>query len=196
MSPALRNSFFVLAGALAGFLSGLFQPLAFGGRGAILGALLSGGAVFLRPVRTAAGEQAPKPERALLLALVVAALATGLMYVWHLFLPDEGRNLDFRMDPLASPARFAACLALAWPLFRFYRARLAGGRGTWAWFAAAPLSSSLIRAIGYRQIGTAPFILLMGALPFVLLWLLAALLADPAWTKRRRDNLAAGMERP
>ncbi len=187
MTVPVRNLLFVLAGTLAGFLSGLMNPLVFGARGAMVGYLLSAAVVFLQPRRQKPGTP-PPAWAAMGLAIAAAALATGLIAAWHLFLPDEGRNIDFQMAPLSVPARFATILCYTVPLLLFYRERQLGRSRAWAWFFAAPVLGALVRAWGYHQMGTIPFNLAIGALPFVLLWLLAAAIADPAWTPSRWER--------
>ena len=188
MTIQFRNTVFVLAGAVAGFLSGLTNPLVFGVRGAIVGAVLSGATILLRPRLNAPGSASPPDWITVGLGIAAAAVATALIAGWHLFLPDEGRNMDFQMSPLSTPMRFATILCYTVPLLMFYRERARGKARAWAWFFGGPIVAALIRAWGYHQPGTLPFNLALGALPFSLLWLLAARLTDPAWTPQHRQK--------
>ncbi|MCC6740993.1 MAG: hypothetical protein IT452_18280 [Planctomycetia bacterium] len=76
-------------------------------------------------------------------------------------------------------------------LLAWYRARHRGGRKSWLWIAAAVLSGAILRTLSIGVPGTIPATLILGAVPFVLLWLLAARLTDPAWTKERWLRLTA-----
>lgn len=188
MTIQFRNTLFVLAGAFAGFLSGFTLPLAYGARGAILGAAISAGALFLRPRRRPSGEEIASPRATAALSIAVAMVAVAAIYLWHLQVPIEKQNLDFSIPPLSIQLQFATCLSFALPLLLFYRERQANRRRAWAWILVAPLLGAGVRSWGFHHIDSIPFTLLFGALPFVLLWLLAAIIADPAWTKRRWER--------
>lgn len=185
MNLALRHLLFILASALAGFLSGFTLPLAYGARGAILGATLSMGTLFLHPRRNPPDRPIPSPWTAVALAIAVAGAAVAAMALWHAAVPIENQNMDFNLHPLSMSARFATCLSFALPLLLFYRERQAGRQRAWAWFFAAPLLGAAIRSWGFHQVEAAPFTLAFGSLPFVALWWLSALVADPAWSKKR-----------
>jgi hypothetical protein len=66
-----------------------------------------------------------------------------------------------------------------------YRARHAGEPRAWLWFVVAPILGSTAFAASLGEPIFMPFSLILGAAPFVGLWLLAARLADPAWTEDR-----------
>lgn len=185
MTLSFRNALFVFAGAIAGFLSGFTLPLTYGMRGAILGAAISCGTLFLRPRRHAPIGHIPSLGFTLLLVLAVGALAFTAMHFWHLAVPDEGPNLDFQLPAVSAPARFSICLSFALTLLLFYRERQAGHARAWAWYLASPFLGAIIRASAFHQFDSAPFNFLLGALPFALLWLFAAALIDPAWTQQR-----------
>ena len=185
MTIPVRNVVFMLASALAGFLSGLTNPLVFGARGAIVGYLLSAAVVLLQPRRRSSNAPPPRAWTIVGLGIATSALATALISGWHLFLPDEGHNVDFQMDPLSVPARFATILCYAVPLLLFYQNKRLGRARAWGWFFAAPVLGALIRSWGYHQVGTMPFNFLIGALPGGMLWVRAAVFTDPAWTSER-----------
>ena len=188
MTIQFRNMLFVLVGAFAGFLSGFTLPLAYGARGAILGATISAGALFLRPRRNYFGEKIASPQATAGLSIAVTIVAVTAIYLWHLKVPIEKQNVDFSIPPLSVQLQFATCLSFALPLLLFYRERQANRQRAWAWILVAPFLGAGIRSWGFHHIDSIPFTLLFGALPFVLLWLLAAIIADPAWTKRRWDR--------
>jgi len=188
MTIPFRNALFVLAGALAGFLSGFTLPLAYGARGAILGATISAGALLLRPRRNYSGVKIATPQVTAGLSIAVTTVAVTAIYLWHLIVPAEKQNLDFSIPHLSVPFQFATCLSFALPLLLFYRERQANRQRAWAWILVAPFLGAGIRSWGLHQVDSILFTLLFGALPFVLLWLLAAIIADPAWTKRRWDR--------
>ena len=190
MTIQFRNVLFVLAGACAGLLSGFTLPLAYGARGAILGATISAGALFLRPRRKCSGDKKASPQTTAGLAIAVTMVAVAGIYLWHLQVPIERQNVDFSIPPLSIQLQFATCLSFALPLLLFYRERQARRRRAWAWIIVAPCLGAGVRSWGFHQMDYIPFTLLFGALPFVLLWLLAAIIADPAWTKRRWDRCA------
>ncbi len=185
MNLVLRNFLFILASALAGFLSGFTLPLAYGARGAILGATISMGTLFLQPRRNRPAALPASPWTAIALSIAVTGAAVAAMALWHAGVPLEGQNMDFNLHTLSTSARLATCLSFALPLLLFYRERLAGRSRAWAWFFAAPFLGAATRSWGFHQAEAAPFTLVFGSLPFVALWWLSALLADPAWTPHR-----------
>ena len=188
MTIHFRNTLFVLAGAFAGFLSGFTLPLAYGARGAILGATISAGALFLRPRRNCSGDKIASPLATVGLSIGVTIVAVTAIHLWHLKIPVEKQNIDFSIPPLSVQLQFATCLSFALPLLLFYRERQANRQRAWAWFLVAPFLGAGVRSWGFHQIDYLPFTLVFGALPFVLLWSLAAIIADPAWTERRRNR--------
>ena len=190
MNLPFRNILFVLASALAGFLSGLISPLQFGIPGAILGAALSLGAIALHPARLPGEHPPPRRSRALAVAILAGAIAGALILVFAHFHPAP-RNTDFSFPQPGAPMRFAICLAYTIGLLRFYRDRQAGLPRAWLWFAATPLLAALLRAAAMDEIEAVIFLLPIGSLPFVALWLLAAFLADPAWTRKRWQRITA-----
>ena len=190
MNRPFRNILFVLASALAGFLSGLMDPLQFGIPGAILGAALSLGAIALHPARLPGEHPPPRRSRALAVAILAGAIAGALILVFTYFHPAH-RNTDFSFSQPGAPMRFAICLVYSIGLLQFYRDRQAGLPRAWLWFAATPLLTALLRAAAMNEIGAVIFLLPLGSLPFVALWLLAAFLADPAWTRKRWQRIAA-----
>ena len=188
MTIPARNWLFVLAGTLAGFLSGLMSPLVFGVRGAILGAALSIGALFLNPRRKDPDGRGWGPWAAAGLALAVGAAAFAAIWLWQVICPINAKNDEIGLLYFLPLPALAACLIYPLALFQFYREWQAGRRRAWAWFAAAPLLGAMARSLGRYGIQAFPHNLFVGAVPFVLLWLLAVLIADPAWTKRRWDR--------
>ena len=190
MNLPFRNILFVLASALAGFLSGLLDPLQFGIPGAILGATLSIGAIALHPARLPGEHPPPRRSRALAVAILAGAIAGALILVFAHFHPAP-RNTDFSFPQPGAPMRFAICLAYTIGLLHFYRDRQAGLPRAWLWFAATPLLAALLRAAAMDEIEAVIFLLPIGSLPFVALWLLAAFLADPAWTRKRWQRITA-----
>jgi hypothetical protein len=190
MTIHFRNTLFVLAGALAGFLSGFTLPLAYGARGAILGATISAGSLFLRPRRNCSGDKIVSPLATAGFSIAVTIVAVTAISLWHLKVPVEKQNMDFSIPLLSVQLQFAACLSFALPLLLFYRERQANRQRAWAWILAAPFLGAGVRSWGFHRIDYLPFTLVFGALPFVLLWLLAAIIADPAWTKRRWGRYA------
>ena len=189
MTINIRNVLFVLAGAVAGFLSGLLSPLVFGVRGAILGAALSFGAIFLNPRRKDPDGRGWGPWAAAGLALAVGATAFAAIGLWQTIHPTPENDELGLLYFLPLPA-LAACLIYPLALFQFYREWQTGRRRAWAWFAAAPLLGAMARSLGKHGIEAFPNNLFVGALPFALLWLLSSLIADPAWTKRRWNRCA------
>ena len=190
MNRPFRNILFVLASALAGFLSGLISPLQFGIPGAILGAALSLGAIALHPARPPSEQPLPRLGLALAVAILVGAIAGALILVFAHFHPAP-RNTDFSFPQPGAGMRFAICLVYSMTLLLFYWERQAGLRRAWMWFAAAPLLGALLRAAAMGEIGAVILLLPLGSLPFVALWLLAAFLADPAWTRKRWQRIAS-----
>ena len=185
MKLVLRNFLFILASALAGFLSGFTLPLAYGARGAILGATISIGTLFLQPRRNLPDGRPASPWTAIALSIAVTGAAVAAMGLWHAGVPLEDQNMDLNLHPLSTAARLATCLSFALPLLLFYRERLAGRSRAWAWFFAAPLLGAAIRSWGFHQVEATPFTLVFGSLPFVVFWLLANYIANPAWSKNR-----------
>ena len=190
MTIPVRNALFVLAGALAGFLSGLLVPLVYGVRGAILGAALSIGAIFLNPRRKDPDGRGWGTWATAFLALAVGATAFAAVLLWAIHHPYNHSNDELGLLYFLPLPALAACLIYPLALFQFYREWQAGRRRAWAWFAATPLLGAMARSLGKYGIAAFPHNLLVGALPFTLLWLLSALIADPAWTKRRRERRA------
>ena len=188
MTIQFRNVLFVLAGACAGLLSGFTLPLAYGARGAILGAMISVGTLFLRPNPKYSSDNIASPQATIGLAFIVTMVAVAAIYLWHSQVPIEKQNMDFSIPPLSIHFQFATCLSFALPLLLFYREKQARRRRALAWIVVAPFLGAGVRSWGFHQIDYIPFTLLFGALPFVLLWLLAGLIADPAWTKRRWER--------
>ena len=189
MNRPFRNILFVLASALAGFLSGLMDPLQFGIPGAILGATLSLGAIALHPARLPGEHPPPRPSITLAVAILTAAVAGALILVYAHFHPAP-RNTDFSFSQPGAPMRFAICLVYSIGLLQFYRDRQAGLPRAWLWFAITPILGALLRATAVGDIGAVILFLPIGSLPFVALWLLAAFLADPAWTRKRWQRIA------
>ena len=190
MTIQFRNTLFVLAGTFAGFLSGLFVPLVYGVRGAILGAALSIGAIFLNPRRKGPDGRGWGAWAAAGLALAVGAAAFAAVWLWAIQHPYDQTNDELGLLYFLPLPALAACLIYPLALFQFYREWQAGRRRAWAWFAAAPLLGAAARSFGKYGLQAFPHNLLVGALPFVLLWLLTVLIADPAWTKRRWERAA------
>ena len=189
MTIPARNCLFVFVGTLAGFLSGLLVPMVYGVRGATLGAALSIGAIFLNPRRKDPDGRGWGPWAAAGLALAIGAAAFAAIGLWQTIHPTP-ENDELELLYFAPLPALAACLIYPLAFFQFYRERQAGRRRAWVWFAAAPLLGAAARSVGMYGIEAFLFNLFVGALPFALLWLLAVLIADPAWTKRRWDRCA------
>ena len=190
MTIQFRNTLFVLAGTFAGFLSGLLSPFIFGMRGAILGAALSFGVLFLNPWRKGPETRVPSTRASVGLGIAVGLAAFAGIWLWQVILPVNFLKSDFDVqffDPLRT---LAICLIYPLAFFRFYREWQADRYRAFAWFAAAPLLGALVRSLGEYGFQAYPSMLIFGALPFALLWLLALQIADPAWLKRRWDRCA------
>lgn len=190
MTIPIRNAFFVLAGALAGFLSGLMIPLVFGVRGAILGAALSIGAIFLNPRRKDPDGRGWGPWATAGLGLVVGAAAFAAIWLWAILHPHNYPNDELGILYFIPLPTLATCLIYSLGLLLFYRKWQAGRRWAWVWFVAVPILGAIARSWGKDGVEAIPFNLFAGAIPFVTLWLLAVLIADPAWTKRRWERCA------
>lgn len=188
MTIHFRNTLFVLAGALAGFLSGLMIPLVFGVRGAILGTALSIGVLFLNPWRKGPEPRVPGPWACAGLGIVVGLAAFAAICLWQLILPINAQNDEIGVANFYPLPALATCLIYSLGLLWVYRKRQSGRGQDWAWFVAIPILGALARSLGMFAIQAFPYNLLVGALPFVLLWLLAVLIADPALTKQRWDR--------
>jgi len=189
MNTFLRNLSIVAAGAAAGFLSGALEPAVYGVRGAILGAALAAGTLFLNSGRPPnSGSTGGKNLRQLFLTAVPAALGAFLLIVLadRLLPVRPGRDeiLDTAFKPLPV---FATCLLLSAALLRGCQLRRAGANPKWHWFVYAPAAAALVRTIGYREMIAFPFCLLVGAYPFVVFWLLAVGLVEAAWNRQRRQ---------
>lgn len=188
MTIQFRNALFMLAGTLAGFLSGLLSPLVFGVRGAILGSALSFGVLFLNPWRKGPEPRMPSSRAIVGLGIAVGLAAFAGIWLWQVILPVNFLKSDFDVqffDPLCT---LAICLIYPLAFFQFYREWQADRYRAFAWFAAAPLLGALVRSLGVYGLQAYPSMLVFGALPFTLLWLLALQIADPAWLKRRWDR--------
>lgn len=166
--------------------------MTFGVRAAIVGALLSAGAVALNPWRCDRTAATPaSTPRTVAVIVVVAVGAFVPMVLWERVLahvvaaPSLSDELNITRFTHGPAFAFASCLILSMTLLGGYRSRHTGGNPKWLWFGVAPALSALVRAVGYGSLNALPFCLLVGAYPFVLLWLLAARLADPAWTHER-----------
>jgi hypothetical protein len=187
MSTDLRNALFVFSGALAGFLSGLMMPHIFGIRGAILGGAISSGVLFLNPWRKESSGQVMSPAKTIALSALIASIAFTLIWAYH----DQGPRMQGELDLDNFNPIFASlsCLIYTAGLLLSTRARLAGNRKAWIGYLVTPILASLSRALSYGEIFAMLYPLFMGALPFVLLWLLAAWITDPAWSKQRWDRI-------
>ncbi|MDZ4199922.1 MAG: hypothetical protein U1E27_11640 [Kiritimatiellia bacterium] len=186
-SIRIRYSIFILASALAGFLSGFMIPHVFGVRGAILGTLISVGALVLNPHRRRNGAVEISARKACATAAVVAVVAWSLIVAWDVVLP-QGGQMDMSLALTDFRLLFAAlgnCLSYALCLLMGYRAHQSGSGRAWRWFVVAPLSGAAIRAVAIGEILGFPYSLICGAIPFVFLWITAVRLTDPGWSERR-----------
>lgn len=186
----IRQLLFVFAGSSAGFLSGLLMPLVFGVRGAILGGTIAVGFLCMNPWRRRASERIMGLGRTMALALAGAAIAFSLIMAWQRWLPQAYLNAEFGETHLQTVAAFCVCLAYTTAFLLTYRARQMGHRQAWIGLFAAAFFGALTRAWAIGEIMAVPYAFLIGATPFVLLWWLAAVFTDPAWTKRRWDRRA------
>ena len=193
MTLQTRRALFVVAGAAAGLLSGMMGLYVFGVRGAILGMAISVGAAWLNPWREDPGGRTPSGMRTLGMAAAVGAGAFLLILAWQAAVPLSRDELGLnRMNAAASGL---GCLVMAVGILSGYRARRAGIRRAWAWFVLTPLASAALRSWSLGSIEAFPFSLLLGSVPFVLFWLLAARLADPAWSRERWLRAVSGEKR-
>ncbi|MBM4153441.1 MAG: hypothetical protein FJ221_00210 [Lentisphaerae bacterium] len=183
MSLVARRVWFIVAGAVAGFLSGAMVPHVFGVRGLILGMAISVGAAMLNPWRRDPDGRTPGLARTLGVAAGVAVAAFGLILAWHEMVPPPHHDIDLnRMNAVAAGL---GCVVTAAGILLGYRARRAGIRRAWAWFVLTPFATAALRSWSVGGIEAFPFSLLLGSTPFVLLWLLAARLTDPGWSHVR-----------
>lgn len=183
MTLVARRGLFVFASAVAGFVSGAMVPLVFGVRGLILSMAISAGAAFLNPWRWDPEGRTPGIARTLGVAAAVAVAALALILAWHAVVPPPHHDIDLnRMNAVAAGL---GCVVTAAGILMGHRARRAGIRRAWAWFVLTPLATAALRAWSVGGVEAFPFSLLLGSTPFVLLWLLAARLTDPAWSEER-----------
>ena len=190
MSLVARRAWFIVAGAAAGFLSGAMVPHVFGVRGLILSMAIAVGAAALNPWRRDPAGRPPCMARTLGVAVAVALGAFALILVWHATVPPPHHDIDLnRMNAVAAGL---GCVVTAAGILLGYRARRAGIRRAWAWFVLTPLATAALRAWSIGGIEALPFSLLLGSTPFVLLWLLAARLTDPAWSEERWFQAVSG----
>jgi hypothetical protein len=107
MTNAASRAKFLLAGSLAGLVSGAMMLPVFGVRGAILGLALSAGVVVLqaRHQRDVAGPSAPFT---LLVSLGMATVAWAAILFWDVVLPPPDAH-DFEIDRLMPGAAAAGC---------------------------------------------------------------------------------------
>ena len=172
MTNAASRAKFLLAGSLAGLVSGAMMLPVFGVRGAILGLALSAGVVVLRArhQRDVAGPSAPFT---LLVSLGMATVAWAAILFWDVVLPPPDAH-DFEIDRLMPGAAAAGCFLQVALVLLGYRVRLIHARGGWGWFALAPAAGALVRALTLGGLEVFPFTFFIGSLPFVALWLIAA----------------------
>ena len=183
MTLEIRRALFIVAGAAAGFLSGAMVPHVFGVRGLLLGMAISVGAAFLNPWRRDPDGRTPGIAPTLGVALAVALGAFALILAWHAAVPPPRHDID--LHRINAAAAGLGCVVTSAGILLGYRARRAGIRHAWVWFALTPAAGAALRAWSIGGIEALPFSLLVGSVPFVLLWLLAARLADPAWSHDR-----------
>jgi hypothetical protein len=183
MSTSARSILFLFAGALAGFLSGLMVPMVFGVRGAILGAAIAGGAVVLNPRRRNSAGEPPGIRKTLAVAAVAAFVAWLGIVAWHGAFPmPKG---DFEIDHLSPLSAALGCGMHAVMMLLGYRAWHAGRWRAWPWFVLVIPAGAAVRTVAMGGAEAFPYALLLGALPFVFFWLIAAWSFDPAWTEKR-----------
>lgn len=184
MKAPFHNVPFIVSAAVAGLLSGV-MVLPYGAvRGAFLGMTLAVGAVRLNPwMRKGAPGRNSDLWDVLSTALPCAILAFLLMLGWNKYvgvLYDELGISTFRSVPAALTTLVYSVTLLAW-----YRARHRGIKKSWVWIAVALVIGAILRAMSVGEPVAILFSLALGAVPFVILWLLAARWTDPAWTKER-----------
>lgn len=162
-------------GAGAGFLSGLFDPLAFGVRGGLFGGFLTLAVILM--------EGRPLVLRSLLKATLLPALATGLLIY---FFPPPDMDMGFSKDtPRLVAANIINCLwfipCLAYLFYKYpFKSAL------WRMLLAGMLSA-VIRMLG--MIGELEILLfcflpyLSGTVPFIVLWMVFVTLARRWMTK-------------
>jgi len=200
MNTRRSSALFLVSGALAGFLSGLMMPMIFGIRGAILGALLAAGAVDVNARRLRRGDKGISVRETCAIAVVVAVVAWGLIVAWDV-VGRHGRRAQTESWELFGWTSYGAplpiCLSYAVLILLGYRAHQSESSPSWPWFVAAPFLGAAIRMAFWEELLPAfLFSFALGALPFVLLWLTAARLTDPAWIKRPRRRCAAASKTP
>lgn len=183
MKVPFHNVPFLVSAAVAGLLSGVLVPMS-GVRGAILGMTLAMGAARLNlwTRKEAPGRNSDLWD-VLSAALPGAILAFLLMLGWEKYVGDLHDDLGistFRPVSAALTTLSYSVMLLAW-----YRARHRGVKKSWIWIAVALVAGAISRAIAVGAPIVFLFTLVFGGAPFVLLWLLAARLMDPAWTKER-----------
>ncbi len=166
---------FVLAGAVAGALSGaLYSALAV--RGAIFGAALAAGTIPLSPWGRSVSA-GPVPRRHALAAALAVSVVTAVL------IPLVAVGF-YAIDRLPVLSPLLSSLTLSSLMLLGYRRRHLGESPALHWYLLAPLLSSAVRMIGFAEAFVpSEFFLfpLAGAYPFILLWLAAARLTDPAW---------------
>lgn len=182
MSTSARSILFIFAGGAAGFLSGLMVPEVFGVRGAILGAAIAAGAVVLNPRRRTPAGETPGLRKTLAVAAVVAVVAWLGIVAWHGAFPmPKG---DFELDRLSPLSAALGCGTHAVLMLLGCRERHARRRA-WPWFVSVIPAGAAVRAVALGDPIVILYALPLGALPFVLFWLIAAWVFDPAWTEKR-----------
>jgi hypothetical protein len=188
MNVTMRNVVFVFSGALAGFLSGLLLPQVFGVRGAILGAALSVGALDLNPRRTRRNGRPATVVETLKSAILTAIPAWLAILAWNALVPVPDLEPAYAMEHSLVLSSGTSCLTYTITLLMGYRARLARKWTAWVWFALAPFLGAAARSAHFTEPSAYAITWMMGALPFVALWLIAARLTDPAWSERGRPT--------
>ncbi len=171
-----QKAWLLLIGAGAGWLSGIFDPLAFGIRGGLFGGFLTLAVILM--------EGRPPSLRSLLKAALLPALATGLLIN---FFPPPDMEMGFYQD---TPRLFATniinCLWFI-PCLAYLFCRYPFKSALWRMLLAGMLSA-VIRMLGMDDeleiviFSYMPF--LLGTAPFIALWLVSVTLARRRMLKR------------
>jgi hypothetical protein len=174
-----RSIWFIVAGMVAGFLSGILLPHIYGVHGAILGGTLAGGVLACNSYRKKKGEL---PLTVLLGIVVVVSLTTFLlMFAWDallLYLSAHAviaNTSDISDIPRVAWHSALTCFLISLGVLLYCRTH------SFACFLLIPLLSVLPRAIVLEQhmrSGELPvgfltvslFCAVVGLFPFLLLW--------------------------
>ena len=170
-----RSIWFVIAGMVAGFLSGLIAPHVYGIRGAILGGALAGGLLACDACRKKKGEL--PVAIALAVAAAVSLVTFLLLCGWDAALPCLPDKLiaDTSGMPPTTWHNALTCFLISSGVLLYCKNHSA------ACFFLIPLLSVVPRAVALEQqmrsgelpmgfLAISLFCAVVGLLPFLLLW--------------------------